>query len=66
MMRHDPHTYLAGRRISCSSGFINGTPLPLPKLERAVPTRTTYKRSADFAEKCRKAAFLAWQRRKAR
>ena len=63
MQRHPHHDQL---RVYCSSGQVNGRPLPLPPLERPLAFNGDRRRSTDFAEKCRKAAFLAWEKRRVR
>lgn len=59
MTRHDPRHYLAGRRVSCSSGFIAGTPAPLAPLKiydhgKAVAELEALAKKARYREGAKK------------
>lgn len=59
---HNPRDYIAGRRVSCSSGFIRGTPIPLLSLDKYVPVA---KVDATRKERYRQGCLKAWKKRRA-
>lgn len=59
LSRHPNHNRL---RIICSSGQVNGRPVPLPPLERPI---TLIERSAAQRERYRQGAKKAWATRRA-
>jgi hypothetical protein len=61
--RHNPRDYTAGRRVSCASGFICGTPIPLKAVEKYVPVE---KVDAARKERYRLGCLKAWDKRRAR